>query len=92
VLFETPIAHFLVRAFLAEGVDEFLAHITTIEAALGLRADYQKSFRLAPDRRKGMRATNRMRDRVAGLHAIAATPTNMSSCSMCEAPSCTAAR
>ena len=36
VLFETPIAHFLVRAVLAEGVDEFLAHITTIEAALGL--------------------------------------------------------
>ncbi|WP_320188720.1 hypothetical protein RMS29_025375 (plasmid) [Agrobacterium rosae] len=67
VLFETPIAHFLVRAFLAEGVDEFLAHITTIEAALGLRADYQKSFRMAPDRHKGMRATNRMRGRIAGL-------------------------
>ncbi|MBN9508947.1 MAG: hypothetical protein J0I21_07475 [Alphaproteobacteria bacterium] len=67
VLFETPIAHFLVRAFLAEGVDEFLAHITTIEAALGLRADHQKSFRVAPDRHKGMRATNRMRGRVAGL-------------------------
>jgi hypothetical protein len=67
VLFETPIVHFLVRAFLAEGVDEFLAHITTIEAALGLRADYQKQFRVAPDRHKGMRATNRMRGRVAGL-------------------------
>ena len=67
VLFETPIPHFLVRAFLAEGVDEFLAHITTIEAALGLRADYQKNFRIAPDRHKGMRATNRMRGRVAGL-------------------------
>jgi hypothetical protein len=48
-------------------VDEFLAHITTIEAALGMRADYQKSFRVAPDRHKGMRATNRMRGRVAGL-------------------------
>lgn len=67
VLFETPIAHFLVRAVLAEGVDEFLAHITTIEAALGLRADYQKSFRVAPDRHKGMRAGDRMRGRVAGL-------------------------
>jgi hypothetical protein len=67
VLFETPVAHFLIRAFLAEGVDEFLAHITTVEAALGLRADYQKSFRVAPDRQKGMRATNRMRGRVAGL-------------------------
>lgn len=67
VLFGTPIAHFLVRAFLAEGVDEFLAHITTIEAALSLRADYQKSFRIAPDRHKGMRATNKMRGRVTGL-------------------------
>jgi hypothetical protein len=67
VLFETPIAHFLVRAFLAEGVDEFLAHITTIEAALGLRADYQKSFRVAPDRHRRMRPTDRMRGRVAGL-------------------------
>lgn len=67
VLFETPITHFLVRAFLAEGVDEFLAHITTIEAALGLRADYQKSFRVAPDRHKRLRATDKMRGRVAGL-------------------------
>lgn len=55
VLFETPIAHFLVRAFLADGVDEFLAHITTIEAALGLRADYKGG------------ATKKMRGRLAGL-------------------------
>jgi hypothetical protein len=67
VLFETPIVHFLVRAFLAEGVDEFLAHVTTIEAALGLRADYQKHFRVAPDRHKGMSPTKKMRGRVAGL-------------------------
>lgn len=67
VLFEVPIRHFLVRAFLAEGVDEFLAHITTIEAALGLQADYQKSSRIAPDRHKKMRATNRVRGRMAGL-------------------------
>ncbi|WP_370286610.1 hypothetical protein [Pseudooceanicola nanhaiensis] len=67
VLFETPISHFVVRAFLAEGVDEFLAHITTIEAALGLRADYQKNFRLSPDRHKKLRATDKMRGRVAGL-------------------------
>lgn len=67
ILFETPIIHFLVRAFLAEGVDEFLAHITTIEAALGLRGDYQKAFRVAPDRHKKLRATDKMRGRVAGL-------------------------
>ncbi|GAA0598109.1 hypothetical protein [Caenispirillum bisanense] len=67
VLFDTPITHFLVRAFLADGVDEFLAHVTAIEAALGLRADYQKNFRVAPDRHKGMSPTKRMRARVAGL-------------------------
>lgn len=44
--------------------------ITTIEAALGLRADYQASFRFAPDRHKSMRATNRMRGRVAGLLGV----------------------
>jgi len=38
-LFETPIAHFFVRAFFADGIDEFLAQIITIEAALGLQAD-----------------------------------------------------
>jgi len=67
VLFETPVTHFLVRAFLTGGIDEFLAHITTIEAALGLHADYQKSFRMTPDRHKGMSPTKRMRGRVAGL-------------------------
>lgn len=67
VLFETPIAHFLVRAFLAEGIDEFLAHITTIEAALGLRADYHKRFRITPDHHKGMSPTKKMRGRIAGL-------------------------
>lgn len=35
VLFETPIVHFLVRGFDSDGIDEFLAHITTVEAALG---------------------------------------------------------
>jgi hypothetical protein len=55
-LFETPVAHFFVRAFLSEGVDEFIAHLTTIEAALGLRADYDK---------RG--ATSRLRARIAAL-------------------------
>lgn len=67
VLFETPIVHFLVRGFLADGIDEFLAHITTIEAALGLRADYDANFRVSPDRYKKMKAGKRMRARVAGL-------------------------
>lgn len=48
-------------------MDEFLAHVTTIEAALGLRGDYQRSFRIAPDRHRRLRATEKMRGRVAGL-------------------------
>ena len=65
-LFETPIAHFFVRAFLADDVDEFLAHITTIEAALGLHADYYKKARVTPDRHK-MKPSERIPCRVAGL-------------------------
>jgi len=64
-LFQTPIAHFFVRAFLAEHVDEFLAHITTIEAALGSRSDYNRTARPKPDRHKGPSATQRMAARVA---------------------------
>lgn len=60
-LFETPIAHFLVRAFLAEPLDEFLAHITTIEAALGLQSDYRKGG-----------ATRRMSARVSALLGVEA--------------------
>lgn len=67
ILFETPIVHFLLRAFLTSGVDSFLAHITTIEAALGLHADYNKSLRTAPDRHKGLKVTDKMRSRIAGL-------------------------
>jgi len=42
-LFQTPVKHFFVKAFLEEPADEFLAHITTIEAALGLKSDYERS-------------------------------------------------
>jgi len=42
-LFETPVKHFIVKAFLEQDpLDEFLAHITTIEAALGLETDYRQ--------------------------------------------------
>ncbi|AUG07907.1 hypothetical protein [Pseudomonas sp. S09G 359] len=39
-LFETPVMHFLVRGFLSDGIDEFMAHLTTVEAALGLQDDH----------------------------------------------------
>ena len=32
-------------AFLSEPLDQFLAHITTIEAALGLQSDYDRNTR-----------------------------------------------
>lgn len=38
-LFSTPIGHFLVAAFMGTGIDEFIAHLTALEAALGLRKD-----------------------------------------------------
>lgn len=40
-LFTTPVAHFLVQAFHVDGIDELMAHITTIEAALGLQTDFR---------------------------------------------------
>jgi hypothetical protein len=40
LIFGSPVAHFLIRAFLSSGIDEFLAHITVIEAALGTRIDH----------------------------------------------------
>jgi hypothetical protein len=61
-LFETPIEHFLVRAFLAEPLDEFLAHIITIEAALGLRSDHGRG----PTKRMAARVSNLLRDKAAG--------------------------
>jgi hypothetical protein len=64
-LFETPIAHFLVRAFHADGMDEFLAHITTIEAALGLRSDYDRKTR--PKIARGHSVTDCMAARVEAL-------------------------
>lgn len=63
-LFETPVAHFLIRAYLADGIDEFLAHITTIEAALGTVRDYQKA---KTDPYKHLKATQRVAARVGGL-------------------------
>lgn len=41
-IFETPISHFFVRAFMEEGIDEFLAHLVCVEAALGRRQDFDQ--------------------------------------------------
>jgi hypothetical protein len=63
-LCKRPFRHFLVRAFVNEGVDEFLSHITTIEAALGSPQDRESKPRL-PGKRQG--ATDRLSWRITGL-------------------------
>jgi hypothetical protein len=56
-LFETPVTHFLVRAFAADGIDEFMGRLTMIEAALG---QHEK------------KATECVKRRIAGLLGDAA--------------------
>ncbi|MDN7445025.1 hypothetical protein QZM64_38325 [Burkholderia cepacia] len=55
-LFETPVVHFLVRAFLADGIDEVIAHMTAIEASLGLESDHRRKLRPKPDPHPGLSA------------------------------------
>jgi hypothetical protein len=64
-LFETPVVHFFVSAYQSNGMDEFLAHITTIEAALGLRGDYSRNER--PPQYEKLGATSIVSARVKGL-------------------------
>ena len=65
-LFETPVAHFLVRGFFADGMDEVMAHMTAIEAAVGLEMDHKKWLRPKPDpHKKVSSATERVAARVA---------------------------
>lgn len=66
-LFETPIAHFMVRAFQTEGIDEFMAHMTAIEAAVGLEMDHKKRLRPKPDKHNKLSATDCIAARVAAL-------------------------
>jgi len=66
-LFETPIVHFLVRAFLSDGIDEVMAHMTAIEAAVGLEMDHKAFMRPRPDQHKGMKATDRVAARIGAL-------------------------
>lgn len=68
-LLTRPVAHFLTRAFLADGIDEFLAHITAIEAALALPRDHDARSRpKLPDTKK-QGATHRLGERIAKLFA-----------------------
>lgn len=65
-LFDRPIAHFFVRGFQSSGIDEFLAHISTIEAALGQPEDHNpRSRRKINGQNPG--ATYRVASRISGL-------------------------
>ncbi|MCP4097829.1 MAG: hypothetical protein GY748_16465 [Planctomycetaceae bacterium] len=66
-LFATPIKHFLVRAFLSDDIDEFLAHITVIEAALGLKIDFDAGSRPKIAQNKNPGATFRVATRLSRL-------------------------
>lgn len=70
-LFETPVKHFLVRAAFSEGMDQIMAYMTTIEAALGLRSDFSqagrpKGTRMAPSDRQARRVEALLADPQAG--------------------------
>jgi hypothetical protein len=67
-LFETPIVHFMVRAFLADGMDEVMAHMTAIEAAVGLEMDHKRNLRPKPDPHKAISSsTERVAARLAAI-------------------------
>ena len=67
-VFETPVAHFLARAFLADGMDEVMAHMTAIETAVGLEMDHKKWLRPKPDPHKKLSsATERVAARIAAV-------------------------
>ena len=61
-----PFAHFFVRAFASEGIDEFLAHIMVVESALGSALDHDRRTR-PKFGRKDPGTTDRVAWRVAGL-------------------------
>ncbi|WP_057385035.1 hypothetical protein [Pseudomonas aeruginosa] len=50
-LFSTPVEHFLVRAFLSDGIDEVMAHLIVVEAAFGTESDHKPKQRLPTDSR-----------------------------------------
>jgi hypothetical protein len=66
-LFETPVVHFIVRAFMADGMDEVMAHMTAIEAGLGLEMDHRRALRPKPDTHRDVSASDRAAARLAAL-------------------------
>ncbi|WP_460110315.1 hypothetical protein [Pseudomonas sp. S3_H04] len=63
-LFSTPVEHFMVRAFLSDGIDEVMAHLILIEAAFGAESDHKHKLRLKTDLHKES-ATRRVAARLS---------------------------
>lgn len=66
-LLATPVEHFLVRGFRSDGIDEMMAHMTAIEAAVGEEGDHRRRLRAKPDPYPRLGPTERVAARVAGL-------------------------
>ena len=66
-VFNPLVVHFLVRAFTAEGIDEFLGHITAIEAALGMPSDYGADRAKPRAKKGGPRGSECVKRRIAAL-------------------------
>jgi hypothetical protein len=87
-LFETPIVHFIVHAFLADGMDEVMAHMTAIEAGLGLEMDHRRGLRPKPDSHRNVSASDRAAARLAALlnDANPATARKMAEALVAQSP------
>lgn len=67
-LFASPVLHFLLRGYRSTGIDEFLAHITVIDAALGLHIDHNGKKRPKfPNANRDPGATLRAAARLSSL-------------------------
>lgn len=66
-IFNPLVMHFLVRAFTSDGIDEFLGHVTTVEAALGMSSDFGVGTPRPLIGKKNPGATVRVKRRIAAL-------------------------
>lgn len=55
-LLTAPVLHFFITGLLADGIDEFIAHVATIEASLGQASDHKKGQPELPNGRNGATA------------------------------------
>jgi len=66
-LFAGPVAHFFVRAFFSDPIDEFMGHAMTLEAALGSSIDHDNKARRSFGKDGNPGATVRLSARLTAL-------------------------